>query len=351
MTNRRPPAFVLAFAAAMALAVFPLGCNAILDNEDGTLGTDGGDLGSDAAADATTPPELDATVLDARSDADAHALLDGAVDAPPDAAADTGPNADDAGDASMCGANQQVCAGACVSTTDPVYGCGAGSCAPCSLARGIAGCSGSTCVLASCDPGYADCNLDPSDGCETDLSLPGHCGSCNASCGASAPDCAPVNGTFECITGCTPAEPTLCSAGTCVDLTSSPTNCGMCGHVCPAIANSTSTCGASTCGFTCTTPFQKCGAGCVGPQDPTACGPTCTACPPVPNAAATCPASACSFTCNAGYGDCDMDPTNGCEAKLMNKKCPVPVPDAGVDAGPPDAGPADSGPLDAATGG
>jgi hypothetical protein len=307
------------------------GCNAILDNEEGILAADGGDL--DGAADVTTPPpsDLDATIRDAADAADsAPVTFDAALDAAPDRYTPPGDDDDGGSDASSCGAGQMLCGGACVSTTSPVYGCGAASCAPCSLARGVAGCNAGACVLAACDTGYADCNQNPADGCETDLSQTTHCGACNASCGAAAPDCTSIGGTFQCITGCPANQPTLCN-GTCVDLTSSPTDCGNCGAPCPAVPNGTSTCTSSTCGFTCTSPYLPCNGGCVAPDDPAACGPSCTVCAAPAHANATCPASSCSFSCKAGFGDCNMDASDGCEAALVMKQCPVP--DAGVDAG------------------
>jgi hypothetical protein len=323
--HRRLLALTVA-ATAFAGLLGSVGCNAILDNEEATLAADGGEL--DAASDATTgpPADRDATVGDAANAADAR---------PGDAALDGPVSVADAGDGGgifdppTCGSGQKLCDGTCVSIDNPVYGCDETSCSPCSLSRGVAVCSGNSCVLGSCNAGYADCDLDASDGCEVDLSLPAHCGSCNAACGTAAPDCSPINGTFECITNCQPPQPTLCN-GTCVDLTSSAANCGQCGVPCPAVANGTTSCSDSTCAFSCTAPYLKCGAGCVAPNDPTACGPACTACTPPAHANATCPASSCSFTCKAGYGDCDMDPTNGCETMLVDKMCPV---DAGADAG------------------
>jgi hypothetical protein len=44
------------------------------------------------------------------------------------------------------------------------------------------------------------------------------------------------------------------------------------------------------------------------------CGSCSNACPSAPNAIATCKASTCTIACNPGYGDCDSNPTNGCEA-------------------------------------
>jgi hypothetical protein len=42
----------------------------------------------------------------------------------------------------------------------------------------------STCGIAQCVPGFGDCNRDPKDGCEVDLSSDSaNCGECDAGCG------------------------------------------------------------------------------------------------------------------------------------------------------------------------
>lgn len=66
----------------------------------------------------------------------------------------------------------------------------------CSAAHGQAGCRNRSCVITSCDPGYADCDMVPGNGCETALDSPEACGACGRSC--------PANG----------GTPT-CSAGVC----------------------------------------------------------------------------------------------------------------------------------------
>lgn len=47
--------------------------------------------------------------------------------------------------------------------------------------HGSAACVDGRCQ-ATCLPGYSDCDGDPANGCETDLSAPEHCGSCGARC-------------------------------------------------------------------------------------------------------------------------------------------------------------------------
>jgi MYXO-CTERM domain-containing protein len=117
------------------------------------------------------------------------------------------------GDATRCGSCEIACdfenagsvcqAGQCVMgacrapfgdcDNDPQNGCETnldednqhcGGCGrACSLPGGSASCRLGECTLDACDPGLADCNQSPQDGCETDLQANGlHCGSCENAC-------------------------------------------------------------------------------------------------------------------------------------------------------------------------
>lgn len=55
----------------------------------------------------------------------------------------------------------------------------------CEVENATATCSSRSCEIESCDDGYADCNDDPGDGCETSLDSPMHCGSCDHACPTS----------------------------------------------------------------------------------------------------------------------------------------------------------------------
>ena len=146
-----------------------------------------------APADAPPPPPMDAAAPNAAVDAPpppadvadmATAPLDGpAADAPVDAAPakdsapdttsgpDTGAEAGPPSPACrLCPDGQKFCNGQCVSPTNPVLGCGH-VCFPCRLANAVSACAADgRCVLNHCQPGFDDCNKDPSDGCEADLS-------------------------------------------------------------------------------------------------------------------------------------------------------------------------------------
>lgn len=63
------------------------------------------------------------------------------------------------------------------STTTPI--CPAG----CALAHATATCVAGACDIVDCDPGFADCNEEPLDGCEADLLDDSqHCGKCHKVC-------------------------------------------------------------------------------------------------------------------------------------------------------------------------
>lgn len=350
MKHRHHPLALLCFPALVGVFV---GCNAILENTPAEVGsTPSEPLPNEPFADSSTP-----AVADDASSPPTPPGSDAGV-APP-----TPPTPPTDGGAPGCPDGKQLCDGLCVSVADPAYGCGDPRCTPCPSAHGTMGCLARKCAVAACDVGYADCNADPADGCETDLSRATSCGACNAVCANPAPLCAPAGATFQCTNGCGPGAPLACGAD-CVDPLTSTRNCGGCNVKCPDVTNGTSQCMAGACGFTCKNGFHACGGRCatktdatacgpdcvacpvppngratcvqdacsftcnggfnkcadrcVPPNDPTACGATCAVCPTPPNAVAACNAGACAFTCSAGFGNCDANPANGCEAAFAS---------------------------------
>ncbi len=119
---------------------------------------------------------------------------------------------------------------------------------------------------------FADCDHDPSNGCEADTATdPAHCGACEVACSIS-------NGTPACVAS-------ACAVASCA----APfADCD--GEVSNGCETDTSS-DASHCG---------------------GCGKRCAAV----NGAASCAGGACVLACDAGFGDCDGDPSNGCEAPL-----------------------------------
>ncbi len=117
------------------------------------------------------------------------------------------------------------------------------------------------------------------------------------------------------------ASETLCD-GACVVTSTDRNHCGRCGNVCGARPNASAACAASTCVYVCGGSFSDCDRvatnGCEADTltDARNCG-TCGAMCSFAHAAASCAAGRCVMgACAAGWGDCDGDPSNGCEAQF-----------------------------------
>jgi hypothetical protein len=52
----------------------------------------------------------------------------------------------------------------------------------CVTANGTPGCSAGKCSTGGCNTGWRDCNRDPLDGCETNVTTDTDCGACAAAC-------------------------------------------------------------------------------------------------------------------------------------------------------------------------
>ncbi|MBI4042884.1 MAG: hypothetical protein HY391_05350 [Deltaproteobacteria bacterium] len=95
-------------------------------------------------------------------------------------------------------------------------------------------------------------------------------------------------------------------------------NCGECGNIC-SFAHATAECSAGSCAMgVCDPDFGDCDKdpsnGCEAPLNTTtncgACGALCD----LANASESCETGTCTLvSCDAGFGDCDGDPSNGCE--------------------------------------
>jgi alpha-tubulin suppressor-like RCC1 family protein len=197
----------------------------------------------------------------------------------------------------------------------------------CSFANASAACVSASCVVAACNSGYADCNLNPSDGCEANLQGDvQNCGACGLACAApnAGPACtAGACGIASCFTGfadCNMNQSDGCER----NLTNDVNNCGSCGAVC-VVPNATAACSASNCTIaSCNPGYMDCngsaGDGCevnVG-ADVLNCGGCGIACPSGPNSQPTCGSSGCGLICATGYADCDGNPANGCEVNLQS---------------------------------
>ncbi|MBI5501681.1 MAG: putative metal-binding motif-containing protein [Deltaproteobacteria bacterium] len=267
-----------------------------------------------------------------------------------------------------------ILANGCDTSLTTLANCG-GCGVPCDLPRSSESCATGTCVITSCDTPWGDCNSTDADGCEASLTTLVNCGACGnpcapdhatgatcitgacafSGCGAGWGNC-DGNGANGCerslttVTDCAscgvPCDLSnaaeSCATGSCVLLSCNPNwgncdgsqgngcetslttaaNCGVCGTPCD-LANASESCSTGTCALTsCSTNWGNCDSvesnGCerslVTLTDCAACG---TPCNPANATGATCASGACNYaSCNSGFGNCDSNPANGCEASL-----------------------------------
>ncbi|HEY3444871.1 MAG TPA: hypothetical protein VGK67_00850 [Myxococcales bacterium] len=197
------------------------------------------------------------------------------------------------------------------------------------VAHGARACVGGVCAIGPCDLGHADCDQDLWNGCEVDTDTDvDHCGGCNQPCTPGVGDIASCGGGVCGLGGCRPgfadcdADP---SNGCEVNLASDVFNCAVCGNACPALANATTACRSFVCGIdTCAPDFADCSAGAANgcetslATDTDHCGDCSTICPAVAHGSRACTAKVCGIgSCATGFDDCDHDPSNGCEVDLL----------------------------------
>lgn len=132
------------------------------------------------------------------------------------------------------------------------------------------GCGNGECGQVKCSQFYADCDLDPVNGCESFLLSLTSCGACGTVCDPGQ-KCLPNDangGQLGCL--CAPGK-TLCGTH-CADIATDPDNCGGCGINCKVAGG----------------------------------------------AAGFCVDGACTLSCGSGTGDCNGNPLDGCETNLMS---------------------------------
>ena len=106
--------------------------------------------------------------------------------------------------------------------------------------------------------------------------------------------------------------------GVCIATGSDPQNCGQCGNVCPNGPQGSAVCQLGRCGLNCTTGYGDCDGnvanGCEahldGPASCLACGNVCAA---APHGSPTCTTSGCGLACQTGYDNCNGSLADGCE--------------------------------------
>ncbi|MEZ4231992.1 MAG: hypothetical protein R3B89_22635 [Polyangiaceae bacterium] len=180
----------------------------------------------------------------------------------PDAGADAG---DAGGDAVSCGVGTKRCGLSCVAISDPDYGCTSEGCTACAVASHVeAICGASGCEPVGCEPGYASCDDDLGNGCETPLGTATDCSSCGEVCASPNGDVACDPQALRCAIQNCPAGSADCNGDPsdgCEDTLDSLEHCGACSATCPASFSCTSAGG----GFQCACPnAAACDSGSVG---------------------------------------------------------------------------------------
>ncbi len=183
-----------------------------------------------------------------------------------------------------CSVGFHVCGNSCANSTSP-GSCGT-SCTPCVVPNASAGCNTSgQCTVGTCTPGYADCNMNPADGCEVNTNTdPNNCSGCGLKC--VLPNAAPACVGGACAIGsCNPgyADCNMVPTDGCeVNTSTDPNNCGTCGFQC-------------TGGETCVSGKCVCGGG------TTFCGTSCVNLQTDSNNCGACGQVCAGTSCNAGY--------------------------------------------------
>jgi hypothetical protein len=81
----------------------------------------------------------------------------------------------------------------------------------CNFGGGVGSCEAGKCILTACTAGYADCDLDPSNGCEAPVGPEG----CKVRCDypEDSPEIVPATGDCKCPTGMTCVRNTVPEKG------------------------------------------------------------------------------------------------------------------------------------------
>jgi hypothetical protein len=155
-----------------------------------------------------------------------------------------------------------------------------------------------------------------------------HCGACERACPArpnAVATCTAGTCGFRCLDGFADCDGNAAN-GCEADLRASTAHCGACGRMC-VVPNGTPLCVAGRCDIAaCTVGFADCDGmlanGCevdlrTNVSHCGACGRACS----LSNATAGCAAGACTVAaCTTGFGNCDGNALNGCEADLRNDR-------------------------------
>ncbi len=206
---------------------------------------------------------------------------------------------------------------------DPLN-CGACG-AVCEVDNARSTCFAGICRVDRCIAPWEDCDLNPANGCESNLdSDEEHCGACRRPCafGTGTGICDEgtclVGGCFGDLADCDGRIASGCE----VDLGSDRFNCGGCDIVC-SVSDALERCVDRACEILeCDGGFDDCdgfyGNGCEADlnNDPDSCR-TCGHVCDLDHARPRCVAGGCEIAaCDEGFANCDLEIDNGCEANL-----------------------------------
>ncbi len=223
-----------------------------------------------------------------------------------------------------CPGTFSCCSGTCVDLNVSTADCGSCGKACPKVLNGAAACTMGTCVIGTCAAGTSDCNGNFDDGCEVNTTNdPANCGGCKDACSTvhGTPSCAASKCGIKCDPGYSDCDTDVtngCETNTQTDVG----HCGTCATVCAKL-NDTPACNSGTCVVaSCDTGYGNCdfnpANGCEAnlDNDTVNCGKCNSPCF-APNGTPACTAGKCSIaSCKTGYGDCNADPSDGCETDL-----------------------------------
>ncbi len=181
---------------------------------------------------------------------------------------------------SSCPSGQSVCVAACFNLDTSKANCGTCGNTCATPTNAIAGCASGTCGIGSCNSGFADCNHLSADGCETNINTDiNNCGACGAACALAHATAGCSSGTCtiaSCNSGFANCDANP-SNGCETNINTNVSNCGTCGNIC-ATANGTAGCTSGSCTVaSCNAGFAHCsgmGTNCetATGNDPNNCG-------------------------------------------------------------------------------
>lgn len=221
----------------------------------------------------------------------------------------------------LCSPNMTLCGTECVNTTSDANHCGRCD-TTCTLPNATASCQAGGCRIATCAPGFADCDRVASNGCETPLNTSSNCGACGAVCNLPHADELCTAGTCQ-VQTCEPGYANCDGSPVngCETKLGTTANCSACGAACN-LANAAEACVDGACQvLTCEPGYANCdGSPSTGCEvhlgtltDCASCGDACN----LDHASETCSAGKCKvLSCEPGYADCDHVAANGCETPL-----------------------------------